>query len=409
MAVCLQVDSDQAVSILEQRLPGCATADEIVLNICQMLESNAHRHISFITNPDYLRPRTLVRLIPLVYAHIRPHDDINHLDGEVYSVTSRDEASRFRDGLLTRLTDSDDPSVVASLRELSDRPELSARRDWILHLIDDRMASEADYRAWDPAAIRAFAYEPAGPKPRPDVVLVTVNKHETRAVFDAFQDATGGEAVAVPIEDRVYHDLGTLNGTRVFHTISEMGSGGIGAMQQTVDKAIRALEPGAVIAVGIAFGIDDKKQNIGDILISKQLRPYELQRVGKEEIVLRGPRPDASPRLLNHFGGFTQTKWRGASVRFGVMLTGEKLVDNVDYRGQLLGFETEAIGGEMEGAGLYASGDDHRVDWIVLKAICDFADGNKGQDKENRQKLAAQNAAQFLVESLHYAPLKRSH
>jgi nucleoside phosphorylase len=182
-----------------------------------------------------------------------------------------------------------------------------------------------------------------------------------------------------------------------------------GAMQQTVDRAIRALDPGAVIAIGIAFGVDESRQNIGDILLSNQLRPYELQRIGKDRIVLRGPRPEASPRLLNHFDGFAQAKWKGAPVKSGVMLTGEKLIDNVDYRSQLLGFESEAIGGEMEGAGLYASGYDHKVDWIVLKAICDFADGNKGQNKEERQMLAAQNAAQFLLESLQYAPLQRQH
>jgi len=188
-----------------------------------------------------------------------------------------------------------------------------------------------------------------------------------------------------------------------------LGSGGVGAMQQTVDRSIRALEPGAVIAVGIAFGVDENKQHIGDILLSKQLRLYELQRVGKDKIVLRGARPDASPRLLNFFGGFARTKWKGAPVKPGLILTGEKLVDNVDYRSQLLSFESEAIGGEMEGAGLYASGYDHKVDWIVLKAICDFADGNKGEDKEERQKLAAKNAVQFLVESLQYAPLKCQH
>ena len=407
LAVCLQVNADQAITILEARLPGCPTADDVVLNMCQMLEGDGRRHLSFIAHPDYLKPRALARLIPLVYTHIRPAEDIDHSDGGPYSATPRDEASRFRGGLLTRLANSDDPAAMASLRELSVRPELSATRDWVLHLIDERMVSEADYLPWDPAAIRAFAHEPAGPKPRPDVVLVTVNKHETRAVFDAFQAATGGVAVAVPLEDRVYHDLGTLNGTRVFQAISEMGSGGIGAMQQTVDKAIRALDPGVVIAVGIAFGVDENKQAIGDILLSKQLRPYELQRIGKDEIVPRGPRPDASPRLLNHFWGFGQTKWNGAQVKSGVILTGEKLVDNVDYRSQLLSFESEAIGGEMEGAGLYASGYDHKVDWIVLKAICDFADGNKGKDKEERQTLAAKNAVKFLIESLQYAPLKR--
>ena len=48
------------------------------------------------------------------------------------------------------------------------------------------------------------------------------------------------------------------------------------------------------------------------------------------------------------------------------------------------------------------------MDWIVIKAICDWADGNKGVDKTARQKLAAKNAAEFVVESLKYARLKRS-
>ena len=407
LAVCLQVNADEAITIIEERLPDCPTADDVVLNICDVLGSNVRRGLTLIARPDYLRISALERLIPLVYRHIRPSEDIDRSDGEPYSATPRDEAAGFRSGLLTRLANSEAPDAIASLRRLSVHPDLASSRDWILHLIDERMVSEADSPTWTPAAIRAFAHERVWGKVRPDVVLVTVNQHETRAVLDAFQAATGAAAVAFSLQDRVYRDLGTLNGTRVFHAISEMGSGGVGAMQQTVDKAIRALDPEAVIAIGIAFGVDDGKQNIGDILLSKQLRPYELQRVGKDRIVLRGPKPDASPRLLDHFGGFAQTKWMGAPVKSGVMLTGEKLVDNVDYRSQLLGFESEAIGGEMEGAGLYASGSDHKVDWIVLKAICDFADGNKGKDKDARQKLAAQNAAQFLIESLQYAPLKR--
>jgi len=157
LAVCLQVNADQAITILEERLPGCPTADDVVLNICEMLEGDVRRHLSFIAHPDYLRPPALVRLIPLVYRHIRPAEDIDRSDGGTYSATPRDEASRFRSGLLTRLANSDDPTATASLRELSVRAELSTSRDWILHLIDERMVSEADYRAWDPADIRMFA------------------------------------------------------------------------------------------------------------------------------------------------------------------------------------------------------------------------------------------------------------
>jgi nucleoside phosphorylase len=238
--------------------------------------------------------------------------------------------------------------------------------------------------------------------------LVTVNKHETQAIHDAFRQATGAEGVAVSLEERVYHNLGTINGTTVYHAISEMGSSGPGGMQRAVDKAIRALDPGAVIAVGIAFGISENDQALGDILLSKQIQLYELQRVG-ESIVLRGDKPHASPRLINHFDAFTQVKWKGARVRPGLILSGEKLIDNKDYRDQLVGMQVEAVGGEMEGAGLYVASTEHKVDWIVIKAICDWADGNKNTNKTQRQKKAAKNAAKFLVQSLKHCALKRNN
>jgi nucleoside phosphorylase len=245
-----------------------------------------------------------------------------------------------------------------------------------------------------------------GSAPRPDIVLFTVNKHETQAVHDAFRQATGAEGVPVSLAGRLYHDLGAINGTTVYHATSEMGSGGPGGMQQSVDKAIRALDPGAVLAVGIAFGVSEKDQSIGDILLSEQLRLYELQRAGAE-IILRGDKPHATSRLINHFKTFSDVKWKGAKVRPGLVMSGEKLIDNLDYRDQLVKLEVEAVGGEMEGAGLYVSSHEHKVDWVVVKAICDWADGNKKRNKARRQKKAATNAVEFVVESLKYAALKR--
>ena len=40
----------------------------------------------------------------------------------------------------------------------------------------------------------------------------------------------------------------------------------------------------------------------------------------------------------------------------------------------------------MEGTGVYAAAYRNKVDWILVKAICDWADGNKDQEKEVRQK-----------------------
>jgi nucleoside phosphorylase len=241
-------------------------------------------------------------------------------------------------------------------------------------------------------------------KVKADILLVTVNEYETQALLQVFQEATGNPVMPILIDERVYRDLGTVNGMRVFHALSEMGSGGIGATQQTVDKGIRAVTPRAVIGVGIAFGINEKKQAIGDILLSRQLRLYDLQRVGSE-IILRGDKPHASTRLINFFEGVAQTSWKGARVRSGVILTGDKLVDNLDYRTQLIGFEPEAVGGEMEGAGLYVASQDHKIDWIIIKAICDWGDGQKAKNKVARQKRAARSAAEFVLHALQQLPL----
>ena len=90
-----------------------------------------------------------------------------------------------------------------------------------------------------------------------------------------------------------------------------------------------------------------------------QIVGYELQRIGTGEdsepvIIFRGDRPSASPWLLDRFRD-GELYWDGAEVEFGLILSGEKLVDNLDFRSQLQKLEPEVVGGEMEGAGLYAA------------------------------------------------------
>ncbi|MDS4070478.1 MAG: hypothetical protein RKO24_12755 [Candidatus Competibacter sp.] len=240
-----------------------------------------------------------------------------------------------------------------------------------------------------------------------DVLIVTATRIESKAVLDVFAELTGQPARIVTKNRRTYRDLGAVGGTRVFLALTEMGSGGLGASQQAVQKGIEALRPGAVFLVGIAFGVDEKKQCIGDILVSQQLQLYDLQRVGKDQIVLRGDKPHASPRPIDYFR-HADLDWdeSKAKIEFGLILSGEKLVDNLDYREQLQRLAPEALGGEMEGAGLYVACQDAKVDWIVIKAICDWADGHKKRNKTARQQLAARNAAAFVVHALQQAPLK---
>ena len=247
-----------------------------------------------------------------------------------------------------------------------------------------------------------------------DVLIVTVTKVESEAVLLVFSQATGQSATREERDGKMYRNLGVVKGASIFMVRSEMGAGGLGAAQQMVDKGIASLSPTAVIMVGIAFGVDDKKQTMGDILVSQQFMLYDLQRVGtgtdgKVRIGPRGDRPHASARLLDRLRSADE-EWSDekAKVHFGLVLSGEKLVDNFDFREQIRRLEPEAIGGEMEGAGLYTAGQDRKVDWILVKGICDWADGHKEENRNERQRLAAHNAATFVLQMLEQAPLTRN-
>jgi nucleoside phosphorylase len=235
-----------------------------------------------------------------------------------------------------------------------------------------------------------------------DVLLVTVTQVETDAVLELFPRA---RLLHDPLQ--TYYDLGRVAHARVFLVRQPtMGAGEPGGSLLTIYKAIQALAPTTVIMSGIAFGFDPHKFKIGDILVSEQIQTYESQRVSngfqqEPVFISRGPCVPVSPRLLGRFKN-TIRGWSGQSVAFGTILSGNKLIDNSVYRDQVRSFAPEALGGEMEGEGLYAATQDHahRVDWILVKAISDWADGNKALNKEQHQQLAARNAAQFVVHVL---------
>lgn len=238
-------------------------------------------------------------------------------------------------------------------------------------------------------------------KSKCDVLLVTVTDIEIESLLETARTLTNHDYKELPGQHKTYFDLGTIGGSQVFAVRSEMGSDTIGGSLVTVKDAIVEVKPSAVIMVGIAFGVNSKKQKIGDILVSEQLLPYDLQRVGTTKtsapkIILRGDRPHCSEKLLDRFRT-TRLRWKKAKVNFGLVLSGQKLVDNLDFRDQLLALSEEAVGGEMEGGGLYVACQQGKVDWILVKAICDWADGKKGVGKKQKQKIAAQNAAEFVM------------
>ena len=246
------------------------------------------------------------------------------------------------------------------------------------------------------SAEQVQATEPVHTSPG-SILIVTVTKVEAQAVRQVFCRAFDKDWTRKHVGNKTYYDLGAHGNVQVFMVQSEMGTATPGGALLTVRQAIDDLKPQAVIMCGIAFGARPDKQHLGDILIAKQLWCYEPQKVdNRKGQTSRGDRPTASARLLDRFRS-ADLEWKGAKTHFGLVLSGEKLVNDPKFRDRLLKNEPEAIGGEMEGAGLYAVAHETKVDWILVKAICDWADGKKA---DNAQRSAAENAASFVLHVL---------
>ncbi len=238
---------------------------------------------------------------------------------------------------------------------------------------------------------------------RPRLGLMVATDVELDAALKLMRPTKGLSAVW-----QVSHGFDTfyLGRFGAFDTVllrCSIGSQGASGSTLSTDALIQTWSPVALIMAGIAFGIDRKRHNAGDVLVAQSIIPYESQRVGRE-IQFRNPVPPSSYILLNRFKNVP--KWRFqrpdgslCKVHFGPILSGEKLIDSRKVKLQLVEQYPTAIGGEMEGAGLWAAASRHRTEWLVVKGVCDWAD-----KKDDRFQGLAAAAALNLCEHVFLNP-----
>ncbi len=153
-----------------------------------------------------------------------------------------------------------------------------------------------------------------------------------------------------------YYNLGNMGDVDIKLVLSEQGSVTPDGSLSTLSIAIPELNPKAIILCGYGFGLKPKEKNLGDqeicdIMISEKIVNYEPQKINiNSGEIPRGDRVAASPILKDHFRS-ASLDWKTPHIHFGLILTGEKLVNDPEFLSFLLSHEPEAIGGEMEAAG----------------------------------------------------------
>ena len=233
---------------------------------------------------------------------------------------------------------------------------------------------------------------------------MVVNENELRAVIGCMEFVFGSEKFIEVNRNHVIFLIGMYG--KFVSAVVQTSPGGLGydAAELKTVRAIEAVNPSIVISVGVAFGKDEKSQQLGDVIVAEMVNDYTHQRQGKDgDVRIRNPQPPVSRRLYGIFKNDLGWSLERATndvckVIKGPIVSGPHLVDNLEYKKKLFERFPDAKGGEMEGAAILSACETgSKPDGIIIKAICDWGDGNKQKDW---QPFAAHAAASYVLHHL---------
>ena len=137
------------------------------------------------------------------------------------------------------------------------------------------------------------------------------------------------------------------------------------------------LYPTIIISFGVCFGTKEKKNKLGDVIISDKIYPYfigakikgeELYVVDDNMFYLNGNIRNKIKDLLDNNAFKNKTFLEN-------YITGEAVVSSQKSRGQFVGITTQDISaGDMEGYGLFKECKSNCLitPCIIIKSICDW-------------------------------------
>lgn len=249
-----------------------------------------------------------------------------------------------------------------------------------------------------------------------DTILFVVTSSEETQLLTALRSLQIRYVKATHDRLGKYYNLGAIGSQRVIAVRTRLGPFGYGGSAGSAIYWTAGTGATSVILVGMAFGAYPKRQELGDVLVSTAIVPYDRKRVSTapDSDILAGSRPYtidyavdgrylSKQTLVERLMG-RRTDDLGFNVFFGALLSGGAAIHSGDYRDELLyavpDGDDPIVGGEMEGVGLLSISPADDRSWIIVKGICDFADANRDADVKRSRDRACRNSAQFVLESL---------
>ena len=229
------------------------------------------------------------------------------------------------------------------------------------------------------------------------IMIVTANQIERDSLFSYFSKRSLHHIVKIA-KNKLVYSFFKIGENKVVHIEpTSIGSYAHGGAASAIAEALKVVKPSVIISLGVAYGADYEKNEIGDVLVGRQHFSYDkATKVSDGSLNIKKlhiEEPD--DYMLSRFKSnvFTEEKHRGLfqnefEVILGNMVTGEFIVDSIEIRNMIFSpFQPFGIiGGEMEAYGIFeeANGKAH---CILMKGICDWAAGKNDEIKVELEDL----------------------
>ena len=238
------------------------------------------------------------------------------------------------------------------------------------------------------------------------VLLMTATITELTAVMGYLEPRNGHEKVVMTlVNDSSFFYVGKYGEYPVAVAMTAYGKSQQGSIEvlHFLYGIKSIINPNYIIAIGICYGMDPSEVNPADIIVSEKVCDAAM-RIGAQPHT-RGNDYPASRKLLGIFStskmmGFEMKRddaGNSVKVKTGILISRPDLVDDAKYKELLKRAcnEPDALGGEMEGAGIMSFAYRINIKAIIIKAIGDYGDGNKAGMK-GWKEFAAHAAARYV-------------
>ena len=183
-----------------------------------------------------------------------------------------------------------------------------------------------------------------------------------------------------------------------------LNQSGIGKVAAALSTGLlcQVFQPDFIINTGSAGGFD-AELNIGDIVLSKEVRHHDVDVTAFDYEIGQVPKMPAAytadPKLLE-LAKACISKIDGVQVKEGLICTGDQFMCKPEQIDPVRANFPEMLAAEMEAAAIAQVCHQFKTPFVIVRSLSDIAGKDSPVSFPEYLKVAAQNATTFIVHML---------